>query len=157
MESCEKCGQLLSGEGDGNESICRNCKEKSQNNNDAVTDFLLVGDDTTFNDALILNSVHSNIQYQTANPEYQNAHHDFTTPELIDNVSVNDVFPATDVIDSQPMMSGPIDIDSGGADVVEGTEDCCTCCEGFGDCDCGCNCCEGCGDCDCDCGDCVIL
>lgn len=132
MTSCSKCGDVMTGDGD----TCQKCKS---NNNNALTDVLLIGDDHTATDLLLINSVYNNIK-QTANPATQ------TLP-----IEHTEILP---VIDQQPVMSGPIEFDD---NVPTGNGECCDCFEDGCDCDCcdGCDC--DCGGCDCDCGDCVIL
>lgn len=146
MATCSKCGNLMTGDGD----LCQKCKERNNNNNN-LSDLLLVGDDHTVTDLLLINSVYNNLGQTVALNN-----HNFSSP-----VETNHILP---VIDQQPGLTGPIEFDD---NVPTGNGECCDCFEDGCDCDCcdGCDCdCGGCdcdcGGCDCDCGgcdECVIL
>lgn len=141
MESCENCGNSFNPIDD--DVTCQKCKQKSQQNNSDNVDLLLIGDDNTANDLLIINSVNSDFRNLV---EAQEIHHVATEPIA----GLEDV-----VITEQPLTS--VDVDGVG-ESVEINENLCDFCDCCGECEC--NCCEGCGDCDCDCGDCgecVIL
>lgn len=139
MTNCSKCGELL----EEDVEVCPKCKAKN-NNNDGLSDLLLIGNDHTVTDLLLVNSLYNNIAH-TASPDIQSIPCPSANTEVLS------------VIDQQPMLTGPIDIDN---DVPTGNGECCDIFEDGCDCDCcdGCDC--DCGGCDCDCGgcdDCVIL